>query len=72
MGGQAHVLREVADGIGTPDPNPKHLAHRCFESSLIMFICSKLVIWGSGWGRGFIYIYIYIYTHTYVYVYIYI
>ena len=29
----------LTDGIGTPDPNPKHLVNWCFEYNLVNIIC---------------------------------
>ena len=40
-------------GIGTPDPNPKHLVLVVSDILLSILHLSKLVIWGSTWGRGF-------------------
>ena len=49
--GAATRRRKAADGIGTPDP--RNLLNRCFYYHLLYLTCSKLVIWGSSWGRGF-------------------
>ena len=50
---QGHTV--FIDGMGTPDPNPRNLANRCFEYNLGNLTFSKLVIWGSSWVRGFRY-----------------
>ena len=41
------------DGIGAPDPSPKHLAKCYFQYSLVDVTFFKPVIRGSSWGRGF-------------------
>ena len=40
----AELLRAVTDGIGTPDPNPKHLVNWCFSYTLgnLTFVLSCL------------------------------
>ena len=46
-------------GIGTPDPNPKHLTNWRLQFSLHF---SKLVLWALQHNYVYIYIYIYIYV----------
>ena len=48
-----YVQKVTTDGIGAPDPNPGHLVSWCFQYDFVDIAFSRLVIWGSSWGRGF-------------------
>ena len=44
----------VADGVGTPEPDPGNFVKLVFPTYFCLILhFSKLVIWGSSWGRGF-------------------
>ena len=50
----ARTTRPVtADGIGTPEPNPRRLVNWCFSNrTWLSLYFSELVMWASSWGRG--------------------
>ena len=48
--GQRRSSEGITDGIGTPDPNTKKLSVSDIIQSLLHL--SRLVIWGSSWGRA--------------------
>ena len=73
---------DLTDGTGTPDPNPEQLSKLAFVMKLTNLTFSKVVIWGSSWGRGFrfhwlrpgseglttMHICMYIYVYIYIYI----